>query len=175
MSVYVQTALQETIQVLKAAPEQAKTTFEAKATLGKHVQVTATTRGFTIPFDEPAALGGDDTAANPVESILASLGACQAIVYRALASLNGLDIEKVEVTTKGKLNLQGFLGLDRSVRPGFEAIEFSTRLVSNEPEEKLYRLSQQVDQLCPVLDILTQPVPVKGSITIEKSSPTLSV
>lgn len=173
MSNVVKTALESTIQGLKAAPAQAQAVFETRSVLGENTHVKSTARQFEFYVDEPAALGGKDQAPNPVEYALASLGACQAIVYRALASLKGISLEHVEVKTIGHLNLQGFLGLDEDVRPGFGKVEFETLIVSNEPQEKIERLAKQVEALCPVLDIIQNPVKVSGKLTVQKPADAL--
>jgi uncharacterized OsmC-like protein len=170
MSEIVKNALGKTIQGLKENPETAMTVFEAQAELGENVKVHAGARTFTFNFDEPPALGGDDSAPNPVEYVLASLGACQAIVYRALASLKGIHLESVKINTKGHLDLNGFLGLDSTVRPGLSKVEFETTIVSNETTETIERLASQVESLCPVLDIISNPVTVQGKLTVLKEA-----
>lgn len=170
MSEIVKNALGKTIQGLKENPESAKTVFETQAVLGENVKVHAGARTFTFSVDEPPALGGDDSAPNPVEYVLASLGACQAIVYRALASLKGINLESVTINTKGHLNLNGFLGLDSAVRPGLSKVEFETTIVSNESVETIERLASQVESLCPVLDIISNPVEVEGKVTVLKAT-----
>src|SRR5690606_40692814 len=107
---------------------------------------------------------------NPVEYVLASLGACQAIVYRALASLKGINIENVTVNTKGHLDLNGFLGLDKNARPGFSSVEFETTVVSNESTETIEKLASQSEALCPVLDIIANPVQVSGKLIVLKNT-----
>lgn len=169
MSEIVKSALEGTIKSLKNEPQQSKTIFEAKAVLGENVSVTAGVRQFEFKFDEPQILGGADQAANPVEYVLASLGACQAIVYRALASLKGIKLDNVTIHTKGHLDLNGFLGLDRDARPGFSKIEFETTIVSDESIETIERLAAQVESLCPVLDIIANPVEVKGKLLVVKT------
>jgi uncharacterized OsmC-like protein len=64
-------------------------------------------RGFTTTIDEPLELGGTDSGPNPVELLLAALGGCQEIVYRAYAAVMGLEIERIEVHAKGYLDLCG--------------------------------------------------------------------
>ena len=51
---------------------------------------TYVTGNHTFKVDEPEALGGTDLAANPVQLILASLGACQAITYQVWAAKLGI-------------------------------------------------------------------------------------
>ena len=115
-----------------------------------------------VRHDEPAELGGTDTGPNPVEAVLAALGSCQAIVYRAYANALGLQLERVEVETRGYLDLRGFLG-DAAVQAGFERVTFATRVTSSEPEEKIAALARAVEQHCPVLDILRRPIEVSGA------------
>lgn len=175
MSQTVKQSFENLIQQIKKNPELANGTFEATSVLGKQLDVQASTRQFTFNIDEPAGLGGTDIAANPVEYVLASLGACQAIVYRALSSLKGIQLDSVTVKTKGNLDLNGFLGLDKNTRPGFNKVEFETILVSDEAPEKLFNLSKQVEALCPVLDIISNPTEVTGKVTfVPKNSEVLS-
>lgn len=166
MSQSVKQSLESLIQNVKDNPSNAHTTFEATSVLQEGVRVKNSVRGFEFDIDEPASLGGGNTAANPVEVLLASLGACQAITYRAVASLTGIQLDNVTIKVKGQLDLRGFLGLDENVRPGYENIEFNTVIESDESEEKLNTLIAQVEKLCPVLDIISKPVPVKGNVQI---------
>lgn len=174
MSTIVKTALEQTIQGLKNNPADSKAIFEAKAVLGENVNVNVGVRQFEFKFDEPQALGGADQDPNPVEYVLASLGACQAIVYRALASLKGIKLDDVIVNTKGHLDLNGFLGLDKNARPGFSKVEFETTIVSEESTETIERLAAQAEALCPVLDIIANPVEVVGKVIVQKSDPALA-
>lgn len=169
MSTIVKSALEQTIQNLKNDPSHSKAVFEASAVLGENVSVTVGVRQFEFKFDEPKSLGGADQDPNPVEYVLASLGACQAIVYRALASLKGIKIDDVAVRTKGHLDLNGFLGLDKGARPGFSKVEFETTIVSDEPAETIEKLATQVEALCPVLDIIANPTPVTRNVIVKKN------
>lgn len=119
---------------------------------------------FDVTVDEPTALGGTDLGPNPVELILAAFGACQEITYRFYAEAMGIPLNKVSVTVKGKLDLRGFLGVDEKTRPGFQDIEASVTLDSPASAEELERLTQAVDQHCPVLDILHNITPIKLAI-----------
>jgi len=167
MSVIVKEALEGLIREVKNDPTKAQAVFETTSVLGEHVSVTSSSRQFDYQFDEPEIFGGQDGAPNPVEYVLGALGACQAIMYRALSSLKGIHLDKVTVKTKGYLDAQGFTGLNQNVRPGYQKIEYETIIESGEHKEKLERLAEQVDLLCPVLDIISNPVEVKGSVTIQ--------
>lgn len=151
---------------LKANPALARASFRA-TTISRTdaLSTESRIRSFTVPLDEPAALGGTDTAPNPVEAVLAALGSCQAIVYRAFASALGLRIDRVEVEATGHLDIRGFLDV-APVPAGFERIAFSTRIVSPEPPERIRELARLVEERCPVLDTLRRPVEVSGSLEI---------
>ena len=71
----------------------------------KHVRVRrverfrheATVRHHIIAIDEPASLGGDDTAASPLEILAASLAACTAATVEMYAERKGWQLGEVEV------------------------------------------------------------------------------
>src|SRR5699024_7554621 len=129
------------------------------------VAISAGTHEFVI--DEPPALGGDDTGANPVEHLLAALSACQIITVKVWAAKLGLTVDTVEVKARGNLDLRGFFGVDPSVRPGFQGIEVDLQLAGPESEEAYAELIRVVEAQCPVLDNLTAGVPVttRASVT----------
>jgi hypothetical protein len=68
----------------------------------------------------------------------------------------------VESTLEGDLDVQGFLGLSDKVRRGYKEIRVHFAIKSNAPTEELSELIR----LSPVLDIVSNPVPV--SIQIDK-------
>ena len=58
--------------------------------------------------------------------MLAALGSCQEIVLKFYGQKLGIDVESVETTVEGDLDLGGFLGVP-NVRPGFQKITASTK------------------------------------------------
>jgi putative redox protein len=50
-----------------------------------------------VRFDEPAANGGTDTGPAPTETLLAALGACEAITLRLYAARKGWALRDVRV------------------------------------------------------------------------------
>ncbi|MCX7161137.1 MAG: OsmC family protein, partial [Proteobacteria bacterium] len=115
---------------------------------------------YTIPGDEPAALLGQDTAPNAVETVLAALASCLAVGLAYNAAAQGITIEDLEFALEGDLDLQGFLGLSDAVRPGFQNIRITYRVKSDATREKLEELCAYVQRTSPVLDIIRNPVPV---------------
>ena len=115
---------------------------------------------FVIEKDEHPILLGNDTGANPVEYALAALAGCltTSLVYHAAAQ--GIQIDEVESTYAGNLNLHGFLGLDENVRNGYEDIQISFKVKGDAPDEKLQELVELAQKRSPVFDIVTNRVPV---------------
>lgn len=122
-------------------------------------------RQFEGIMDEPPALAGTDTGPNPVEVVLAALGSCQEIVYRAYAAALGIQIDRVEVRVRGDLDLRGLLAL-APVSPGLLKVAYTTTIVSSESETRLQELVKLVESHCPVLDTLQRPVEVSGKVKI---------
>jgi uncharacterized OsmC-like protein len=79
----------------------------------------------------PFELLGSNTASNPQELLMAALDACITVGYVAGAAAKGITLEKLEIETAGALDLRGFLGIDPSVRPGYEAIRYVVRIKGN--------------------------------------------
>ena len=150
-----------------ADPAQAKATFAANHELVGATEVRVKVgSGHLFTVDEPAALGGDDKAANPVEYALASLGSCQAITYRVWAAQLGLRLDRVAIDIDGDLDLRGFFGLDDKVRAGFDAVRIKVTLEGPESDARYRALAEAVDAHCPVLDLFRNPVPVERTIAV---------
>jgi uncharacterized OsmC-like protein len=142
-------------------PEVRTTLVSGAAT---EVRVHASSHTFTI--DEPESLGGTDKGANPVEHLLASLGACQVITFQVWAEKLGIQLDGVDIALTGEIDLRGFFGLAEGVRPGFQSIEVSVQLSGPESAERYDELTQAVEAHCPVLDGLGNAVPVSTSYAI---------
>lgn len=172
MSIEIKNALAQLIATIEKQPQVANSVFRASSfSEADSFAVRSQIRGFTTTIDEPLELGGTDTGPNPVEMLLAALGGCQEIVYRAYAAVMGLKIEKIEVHAKGYLDLRGLLNL-ADVPSGFSQVSFTTKIISDEPEEKLKQLAEMVEKHCPVMDTLMREIAVSGKVEVLKSGET---
>jgi uncharacterized OsmC-like protein len=167
------TRLQETIRAVKAAPELGQFNFRIKnrwIDAGENRsevksfhgcgQELSHTADFSLSADEPAILLGKDTGANPVEHLLHALAACvtTSMVYHAAA--RGIDIDEVESSLEGDLDLRGFLGLDPAVRNGYRGIQIKLRIKANVTDEQMQELGSLGPMFSPVFDSLTKGVPI---------------
>ena len=158
------TLIADTRKAITEDPARAHAEFTAEGALVGVTEVDIRTGAHTFKVDEPAALGGSDVAANPVQYALASLGSCQAITYRFWAAQLGIEVDSLTVRVSGDLDLRGFFGTDDSVRPGFTAVRVEVAVTGPETKERYAELAAAVDEHCPVLDLFKNPVPVSRVI-----------
>jgi uncharacterized OsmC-like protein len=125
---------------------------------------TTRTGPFTVDADEPPVLLGQNRAPNTVEYVLHALAACVSgtIVYHAAA--RGIALDGLETTIEGDLDLRGFLGLDNSVRPGYEQIRVTIKAAGDFDDNQFAELAS-LTRYSPVRDIVSNPVPVAIDVT----------
>ncbi|TMN21661.1 OsmC family protein [Lentibacillus cibarius] len=145
----------------------AKTSFNVTANLHDGMQVKAKSRGFEVAIDEPKQLGGTDTGMNPVELILAGLGACQAITARTYANQFNIKLDDFWVELEGILDIDGMMH-KADVRPGYSDISYNIHIQTDAPKDKVEEFIAFIEKTCPVGDTLANPVNVKlNDIVIE--------
>jgi uncharacterized OsmC-like protein len=163
------------IQIIKTTQEalqkdasKAQAEFSSSSKLGEGFHSQVTLRDHKIEVDEPEALGGTDKAPNPVELILAALGTCHEITYRAYALALGIPVKTIRAEIKGKIDLRGFFGVSEEVRAGFNNIEGSIFIETDASEEELEKLRKVVTDHCPVYDIIKNTTQVNLELVKEK-------
>ena len=147
------------------APEPPIATFSASTSLVDEYRTAVTIRDFSFEVDEPPLIGGTDTGPTPVELVLAALGTCQEIVYATYARVLGIPLDGVTVNAEGRLDLRGFFGVGEHA-PGFQDVTYTVDIASTASAEDIARLVETVNNHCPVLDILQQPVSVHGDFRL---------
>ncbi len=167
------TDLMQTIDAVKANPTIAKFRFRLnnewfegghnRSTLNEFYgagQQHQRPISFFIHADEPVVLLGHDLAPNPAEYLLTALAACvtSSLVYHAAA--RGIKIEQVESQLEGDVDVRGFLGLDPSVRNGFQNIRMTLAIHADVTDEQLEELASLGTGFSPVFDSVTNGVPV---------------
>lgn len=117
-------------------------------------------RPFVLTADEADILLGQDQGANPVEFLLHAIAACvtTSMIYHAAA--RGIQIEAVKSTLEGDLDLRGFLGIDPTVRNGYQQIRMTLNIKADATDEQLTELGRLGTSASPVFDSITNGVPV---------------
>lgn len=171
-----------TLDAVKGQKELAKFQFRAtnRWIAGTHSQSTINgfygagqewtrAQNFLYDADHPGVLVGKDNAPTPVEFLLHAIAACITSGLGNIAAARGIDLQEVESTVEGNINLLGIFGMDPNVRNGYEGIRVTFRIKGNAPEEELRKLIVQSKDRSAVYDVLTNGVPVDISIQAEQA------
>lgn len=86
-------------------------------------QVDAHFRGHSIPTDQPAGGGGEDSAPMPFEVFLASIGTCAGIYILGFCRQRGISTEGIRIVQRNNFNptngMVDKVDLDIQVPPTF--------------------------------------------------------
>jgi uncharacterized OsmC-like protein len=129
---------------------------------GEHIA-----REFEIVSDEPEELLGANTAPNPQELLMSALNACMTVGYVAGAALRGITLDKLEIDTAGQLDLRGFLGLDDTVPPGYEEIDYTVHIAGNGTREQFEEIHRTVMKTSPNYFNIARPIRLNGRLQAE--------
>jgi uncharacterized OsmC-like protein len=168
--------LEQTVQAVKDAPEIASFKFRVQNNWidggqncsrvqqfsmgGQEIQHK---EDFNLVADEHEVLLGKDAGANPVEYLLHALASCvtSSMVYHGAA--RGMEVEAVESSLEGTLDLRGFLGIAPNVRNGYQQIRLKLRIKTNVNDEQFRVLASLGPKYSPVYDSLSKGVPIAVS------------
>ncbi|MEO0650480.1 MAG: OsmC family protein [Planctomycetota bacterium] len=171
-------ALEQSIAAIDADPKEGRMAFNVVTRwAGKtrsESRPTAITLGgqrlerdFEIAADEPSELGGENSAANPQELLMSALNACMLASYVVAATRAGVELTKLEIETRGELDLRGFLDLDPRVKPGYDHIDYEVRIAADASPEQIQAVHEMVLRTSPNRFNLAMPVTLDSTLVIE--------
>ncbi len=171
-------ALFGALDAVKAAPPAAKWQFRATNHWESGTHSESTIRDFfglgtelghqkpyTFEADHPTQLTGRDLGPTPVEYLLGALAACITAGIGNIAAARGVNLTSVSSTVTGDIDLMGLLGLDPTVRNGYEKIEMKVRIEGDAGADDLRKVVERSIARSAVFDMLTNGTSV--SVTIE--------
>ena len=123
-------------------------------------------REFKVIVDEPLELKGTNTAPNPVELFLASLGGCVALTYHGYAKRFEVDIEDLVVNLEGDMIPGGWVDEQGRERRGFKQIRYEVQIKTEAPKEKVRKLHNLVEEKCPITDVINYGAEAKGEFNL---------
>lgn len=115
---------------------------------------------FEFTNGEPPVLLGNNEGANPVEYLLHALAGCVTTSFILHAMARGITVHELWTELEGDLDVQGLLGLDDAVSPGYEQIRIRMHVKADCPDEELDDLLAYTQQHSPVCNTVCRPVPV---------------
>jgi uncharacterized OsmC-like protein len=115
---------------------------------------------FEFTNGEPPVLLGHNEGANPVEFLLHALAGCVTTTFVLHAMARGIAIRELSTQLEGEIDLQGLLGLDERVSPGYEQIRIQMNVEADCSDAELDELLAYTRQHSPVCNTVCRPVPV---------------
>lgn len=170
-------ALGETVEAIEKDARKGKVDFNVTTRWTGQTRSESIVDGYTlggeriarshkIVADEPCELLGADSAPNPQELLMAAFNACIMVGYVAGSSIKGINLESVEIRTRGQLDLRGFLGLSDEVAPGYESVDYEVRIKGDGTPEDFEDIHRTVMATSPNYFNLSRPIKMNGSLRI---------
>jgi uncharacterized OsmC-like protein len=116
--------------------------------------------------DHPMQLVGTDIGPSPVEFLLHALAACITAGIGNISAARGIDLTRVRSTVTGDIDLVGLLGLDDSVRNGYQAIDVRVAIEGDAGAEELRRVVERSIARSAVFDMLTNGTSVSVQVDV---------
>ena len=165
----------ETVEAIKGDPTLARFQFRAQNQWIGGGENRSTIRGFygagreddsrsedyVFTNGEPPVLLGHNEGANPVEFLLHALAGCVTTTFVLHAAARGIQIRALSTQLEGEINLEGLLGLNDAVTPGYEEIRIRMDVKADCSDAELDDLLQYTQGHSPVCNTVCRPVPVK--------------
>lgn len=114
--------------------------------------------------DHPQQLVATDKAPTPVEFLLHALAACITAGIGNIAAARGIELKRVESTVRGDIDLAGLLGVDPTVRNGYQSIEMEVTIEGDASDEELRAVVERSIARSAVYDMLTNGTSVAVGI-----------
>lgn len=129
-------------------------------------------RQFEMISDTGPDLAGFDLGPFSPEHQLAALGGCIAHTAQMVAAAMELSIEKIGVDVHARMH-------PLAQTPGYESVprvphnlRYELNITSGESAEKIEALHRQVQEVCPVYNLIKEPQPIAAGLNHELVSPT---
>ncbi|MCA1031501.1 OsmC family protein [Bacillus timonensis] len=117
------------------------------------MQSILTTGNHTITIDEPPKMGGKDTGADPLQTLLSALAGCENVIANLVAKEMEFDLQGIEFDIKGEIDPRGLMG-NPDVRPYFEKVMIGASVKTTESQDRVNELQERTDKRCPVYTTL---------------------
>ena len=170
-------------QAVRDNPALGKVTFKVESTWERGTKAVVTvgpvhalgqnifprTRRFVITSDDPAALGGVDSAPTPAELALVALAGCVTSGIATNAALFDVPLDAMSIDMEADMDMRGLLGHDKSARNGITDIRYTVNIQSPAPEDKVRRCKETIDRKSPVRDTLANPVNITSKLVYKQS------
>lgn len=115
--------------------------------------ITAKMGEFDVVLDEPAYVGGTNKGASPMDYVTAALIGCAGITLSVVAKQMDFSFTAARFEAEGDIDLRGFAGMPGVCRH-FCDFRGKFYVKTNESQERLDMVKDQVENRCPVFNLL---------------------
>jgi uncharacterized OsmC-like protein len=115
---------------------------------------------WSFDADHPEVFASEDNGPTPVEYVLVGLASCLTAGVAAVAQNRGIQLNRVEATIEGDMDILGILGADPDVRNGFNGIRVHYKIDADATPEEIEALVAQSQKRSAVFDVVTNPTSV---------------
>lgn len=152
----------------KAAPDTIKTLKSKTVLEGQFKNLNYIRDLEPVVVDEPPVLLGEDTAPNPSEMALLSLGSCLSVGVQANASARGISLSQLEIELEGDINITAVWGtgdIDPNKKLGVTEVRAMFKIVApGTSKEDLEELVQHAIKWSPVANTYMNSVALSGKL-----------
>ena len=125
-----------------------------KATNAAGTRTKVQVRDFDAVYtDEPASLGGTNSAPSPLETVLVALVGCDGVIINGVATAMKFAYTGVDFACESQIDVRGPKGVP-GVRPYFESAKLDIIVYSDETDARFQQLRKNVEFRCPVMNLL---------------------
>lgn len=103
--------------------------------------------------DEPASLGGTNSAPSPLETVLVALVGCDGVIINGVATAMGFAYTGVDFACESQIDVRGPKGVP-GIRPYFETARLDIIVYTDESDARFQQLRKNVEFRCPVMNLL---------------------
>lgn len=103
--------------------------------------------------DEPASLGGTNSAPSPLETVLVALVGCDGVIINGVANAMGFAYTGVDFSCESQIDVRGPKGVP-GIRPYFEKADLEIIVYTDEPDNRFEQLRKNVEFRCPVMNLM---------------------
>jgi uncharacterized OsmC-like protein len=115
---------------------------------------------WSFDADHPEVFASEDIGPTPVEYVLVGLASCLTAGIAAVAQNRGIQLNGVQATIEGDMDILGILGADPDVRNGFNGIRVHYKIDADATPEEIEALVAQSQKRSAVFDAITNPTSV---------------
>lgn len=155
--------LNDFVKTVREDPDKGRFTFRTETAWQDGSVSRTRARKFEIETDEPEPLGGMDSAIDPVELLLASVGSCMALGFATQAAKHEMEIKDFRIETEGDIDVRGYLGLPGG-RPGFNNIRYTLKVDTEATEDDLNKIMRLAESSSPMVDNILNGVNIESRL-----------